>query len=423
MSSHLNLFEPYERKGAHYEDALTRAFLIVLRGVPLAHAAWLHLVDLAHRRNSGKGIPLLHELVVPTVLMQTAKIPADAVRVVSLVQTDEHVAVAHDAKPSDRRQVLDGVVGYGDFVIAIENKPWHGDIWTEQLHLNLPAGAQLDERIACVVWSDIVSAWGRLLDSNHLNRAEGLLVGDFIAYVERHFPGLYPYSRVRLCGIDHDRLTRRCKAVLTRIAGADRVDYHQGWGWYIDLLDGQCARKIGLFPEFSPTSPRLVIEIDPGDTMGQARLMYRDVSLERVDALLGQPGWQGRPNFHLLFMTSTFFRPGHRHGVHDYWSRWMGQPERIRLWKRNEFDAAFATLLELDMVTPEDRAAFDHQTVATKRDNVCFAPGVKFQWHLPLDEAARLDDRDQLEVTIEAAIDQGCSALELRRPSGSASVR
>lgn len=50
MSEYLNVFEPYERKAAHHEDALARVFPLVLRGVPVAHAAWLHLVDAAPRR-------------------------------------------------------------------------------------------------------------------------------------------------------------------------------------------------------------------------------------------------------------------------------------------------------------------------------------------------------------------------------------
>jgi hypothetical protein len=34
----LNIFYPYENKPAHFEDQLTRAYLCLLRHVPLAHA-------------------------------------------------------------------------------------------------------------------------------------------------------------------------------------------------------------------------------------------------------------------------------------------------------------------------------------------------------------------------------------------------
>ena len=71
------------------------------------------------------------------------------------------------------------------------------------------------------------------------------------------------------------------------------------------------------------------------------------------------------------------------------------------------------------MVGADRRAQFDACTKDTKRESICFAPGVTFQWQLPLDEAARLDDRDQLEAVVIAAIEQGTKALGLRWPRAS----
>jgi hypothetical protein len=79
----------------------------------------------------------------------------------------------------------------------------------------------------------------------------------------------------------------------------------------------------------------------------------------------------------------------------------------------------FAALLEFDMVGAEQRTEFERHTKETKRGNVCLAPGVSFQWMLPLDEAARLDDRGELEREILAAIEQGTKALKLRWPRSS----
>jgi hypothetical protein len=57
MTSHMNVYEPFERKDPTHEDNLTRAFLIVLKSVPAAHAAFLQLADEGHRLNNGDGIP------------------------------------------------------------------------------------------------------------------------------------------------------------------------------------------------------------------------------------------------------------------------------------------------------------------------------------------------------------------------------
>lgn len=415
MSDHLNLYKPYQRKNAGHEDALTRAFLIVLRGVPVAHAAWLNLVDQAHRANQGTGVPPLHALPIPKVYMQTAAVPEDATRVISLVQTDEEVFRETDAKSSDRRQVLDGVMGYGDLAIVVENKPSHSAIWEGQLDVNVPDGVEHDPRIATVTWESIVTAWGRLLEAGHLGNAEALLLGDFLDYVEEHFPRLRPYSKVSLCGTDSWRLTRRCKALLAAIGGKEHVAYHQGWGWYLDLPGGLSARKIGLFADARGDEPALVLEIDPGDTMGQAKVMYRAVQLEDVLALAEQDRWCGRPNFHLMFMTSGFFHVGPAHmPVADYWAMWTSNRALLRRWNRDDFDEAFQTLHGLGIVSLEQRAEFDKKTVETKRGSVIFAPGLTLRWRLPLDEAGVLDGRDRLEDEVAGAIMAACQVLKLR---------
>ena len=89
MTDHLNYFEPYQRREAHHEDQLTRAFLIILRHVPMAHAAWLALVDQGHRQNDGTGVPHLHELPEPDFYTQVRDLPDEVVRLVSVIQTDE----------------------------------------------------------------------------------------------------------------------------------------------------------------------------------------------------------------------------------------------------------------------------------------------------------------------------------------------
>lgn len=416
MLGHLNLYEPYDRKDARHEDALTRAFLLVLRGVPVAHAAWLHLVDQAHRTNGGGGAPPLYTLPAPTIHMQTAKVPEGVARVLSIVQTDEEVFRIDDAAPSDRRQVLDAVISYGKLAVVVENKPFHGHIWHGQLDVNIPVGVEHDPRVATITWSSIVSAWGRLLEAGHLGPAEALLLGDFLDYVEMHFPRLRPYSRVGLCGDDHDRLSRRCRAILTDLSDEASVSHHRGWGWYIDLPDGQCARKIGFFPEGTGEDASLCLEFDPGDTAGQARLFYDTCSCEEMLALLQRERWRAWPIFHLMYMTTGFFRPKPRQSVAEYWNIWQSRRELIRQWRREEFNAAFAALAELGVVDETDREEFERSTHQTKRKCINFAPGITFRWYLPLDEAAVLDRRDELVDVVRTAVEEGTAALKLTLP-------
>jgi hypothetical protein len=57
MRDPLNFFEPYESLPPTHENQLTRAFLVTLRLVPIAHAAWLRMVSDA--REGAKSLPPL----------------------------------------------------------------------------------------------------------------------------------------------------------------------------------------------------------------------------------------------------------------------------------------------------------------------------------------------------------------------------
>lgn len=196
----------------------------------------------------------------------------------------------------------------------------------------------------------------------------------------------------------------------------ESVQYHRGWGWYVDLPGGQIARKLGFFPEVGGKEPCLVLEIDPGDTMGQARKMFRDSSFDSIQDLLDGPYWHGWPNFHLMYMSSGFFRPGHLHDLPKYWRIWDQNRDLIRTWKREEYARAFGTLVELGVASASHRQDFEACATQTKRESIKFVPGVTLTWKLPLDEAAQLDDRDCLEDRVVGAIEEGTRALDLNWP-------
>lgn len=85
-----------------------------------------------------------------------------------------------------------------------------------------------------------------------------------------------------------------------------------------------------------------------------------------VGALLAEKGWSGRPTFHLMFMTTGFFRPPARITVMDYWRTWADHPKLIRQWKREEFESAFEALRAVGVVDDTDREAFEAKTSMTQ---------------------------------------------------------
>lgn len=283
--NHTNLFHPYDRKVAHHEDNLTRAFLAVLRAVPVAHAAWLDLVDRSHIQNYGNGVPKLHELPAATFMTQTATLGDPVERVFSVLHTDENYFTKKDVERSDRNQVLDGVVSYApELALVIENKPSSKNVWDGQLNVNVPETVEHDPRHACVKWRSIVRAWSDLLQAGRLSPAERVFIEDFLEFVEEFFPHLQPFHTLAACGTDEYRLRRRCRRILEAIAPGTVKDI-AGWS-YIDIPADVVALRIAL----NPVLPQnLKLSVYPGDTLRQAKKLYADFRLEDLQTKLASP--------------------------------------------------------------------------------------------------------------------------------------
>ncbi len=106
-------------------------------------------------------------------------------------------------KDSDRQQVLDGVVNYGNaLVVVIENKIAWGGV-TERTASSDPS-AWLSGQVRGETMLGEVAAVSRglfdLVERDLVSGAEGLLISDFFDLVEEHFPLIGPYSTLARCG-------------------------------------------------------------------------------------------------------------------------------------------------------------------------------------------------------------------------------
>ena len=121
MDSHLNFFIPYERAAAWHENQVTRALLVVLRYSPIAHQAWLRMVAPAyHLHNLSKAEFATQRQRV----LRSAEVPdGESIPGISVWLAPDAAQVSALIEPSDRQQVLDGIVTYGnDLVVVSENK-------------------------------------------------------------------------------------------------------------------------------------------------------------------------------------------------------------------------------------------------------------------------------------------------------------
>src|SRR5262249_4364370 len=171
MQDRLNFFEPWQRVPANHENQLTRALLVVLRYCPIAHQAWLSLVSPPDPRLT------LHSLPRPTFDTQRAQIlrsesqpktnePIKGISVLCAVDASNEVQSA--VLESDRGQVLDGIIRYGDdYVIVLESKlhEFVPGMMDQASNINIHGQPiQFDGPVRIISWRDVLASFTDLAD-------------------------------------------------------------------------------------------------------------------------------------------------------------------------------------------------------------------------------------------------------------------
>lgn len=414
MSDHCQIFRSYSQLPPDHEDLLTRAFLIVLRTSPLAQAAWVALVDSAHRDNGGAGIGNFYDLPTATVFTQQTSLTRSPTRLVSVLQTTQGArdVITQDVGPSDRSQRLDGIVYFGDtLAVAIENKPWD-DPNREQLSVNVPPDTTHDPRVANVLWPTIIDAWSNLLEGSTLNPAERLIIDDFLMFVDETFPSLRRVRSIRDCRQNQERLRVRCESILTatglgqvqRDAGGDHYLAFGGEGVDVGSLVALRAMLGARRPEehlhFHGDGIRLAVA--PGDTVGQARLLYSQYSADFAQQL-ERIGWEIHSNLHLSFITQHLLYPTCTLEGPDYWAFWCQHPDRIRQYQRTEWLELVDWLIENQLMHARERTEFNTVFTNTQRNSLNLCPGLIAFKGWTEEEATRLDDAQPLDTLTQLA--------------------
>jgi len=415
----LNYFSPYQSKGAWHEDQLTRAFLVVVRMVPLALAALLDLIrDEQVIRGSESPIPSSTELLTNEVEMQTQKnsIPQTTGRLVSVMMTDEEWKPEQDVVASDRGARYDGILSFDPrWIIVIENKPSSQNIWEEQVHPNLPEGHDIEiDPLAIVLrWRKVVERLTALVSANVLHGAERIIVDDFLQFVDEEFPYLNPYDTFGQCKTLALLLKRRCRTILESVAPG-RVQWQPKWGTsYILLNQPSPVKMCGLFPEPDGDEVQKVqLAIYPGDTMAQARAFFahfRSYGVDRLVALRNR-GWRIRPNFHF-----GFIRRGFGHGVNTR----LSLEEYIRYWTEHPIEqvslteGTFASVLHefvnTGMLDESDIGKVVAGLPPTAR-NFNVIPGIEMLFDWSLGQAVEIDRRDGMVEEFKRTANEALAA-------------
>lgn len=412
MRDPLNFFEPFEHLPAGHENQLTRAFLVLLRHSPLAHQVWLHLVD--------PGLAL-HSLPRPEWRTQQGRISEvssraaeERLRGISVIQAADTPVISGDVVESDRRAVYDGVITYGDdLVIVIENK-LDGPLSDRQAReINRhDAGIDFDPRPRPVSWRLVLDGFADLVDSDRAlaGGAERALIEDFLEFCQRHFPGLLPFSTLRRCARDPQRIRRRLGAVVARLA----PDPQDAEGHKLTVPDRATVERAYLDVDFDDMEQpaRVSVWMFPADTLGQARQLWsNEKKVSALRALLDRD-WRIAPNMHFTYRGTGLVDTHGPLRILDYISYWQEHIEVTRALERAEWNSYWDRLLESGIANLDDRAAFDAKFTNTKRHNAVPCPGVIADKGWPLAAAEDADDEGRLAELVRGTVNEMLMALE-----------
>jgi hypothetical protein len=403
----LNFYSPYERLPAGHENQLTRAMLLLLRMSPLAHVEWLRLI--APERS-------LRELPRPEFKTQTRAVriagdDAEDTEIVSVFLAPEKPqSGGGDVVESDRGQVLDAIVDYGELIAVVENKVFEADdLQARQINLT-GSGLQLvgGEEIVIVLWRDLLEALSGLRERELVAGAEAALLDDFLTYVENHFPDLGPFRNLALCDGVPRRIERRLRQVLGEAAGAEAESSSYGpriatpagavtgRDAYLTLIDGE----------------QIELALYPADTLSQAREFYaRAEAVHGVRALAGRDGWVVKPNFHFGHMQRGYCWTSSDIDIDDYLRLWEERISTEVSVPRDGWEAYWSWLIESGIARKEDRPEFQRNFSDTDRQTATPRPGVMLARCWPLPAAEELDSRSALTVAVREAVDEALSAV------------
>jgi hypothetical protein len=406
MDSRLNFFFPYERAPAWHENQLTRALLVVLRYSPMAHQIWLRMVAPGHTL---QDLPKAEFATQRQRVLESGATPSDgeAVTGISVWLAPDAAPISEAMSPSERQQVLDGVITYGDaLVVVVENKIRIGGV-TEQPHrINLHGAPVVWNDVpAAVDWQTLLAAFSDLIERSLVSGAEQLLVADFLELVEAYFPRIGPYSTLARCGSQPFRLERRLDTVLGK--AVDIPDTPEAGRRDLSGTD-----KIAMaYLKYSPKESSVCLRMYPADTLRQSRDLYGDRAAVEAVLALRNDGWQVDPNFHWGFMAKGFAWANTPCSLEEYCTFWVKEIGKTVELPRTEWNSYWARLESARIVEPAGKQQFDVDFTASQRTKAHPRPGLSCEFVWPLVEAQNLDSKGQFIMAVRTRLNEMLAAL------------
>lgn len=225
MINHLNVFNPFRNKTNYHEDELTRAFLIVLKNIPIAQSAFIDMIrEEMARMGCDLILPSFSEVEAKMRSIETQITHHNKLfeemggrRLISIIISDKKLYADKEVTPSSRGARYDGVLVYDpSWLLIIENKPDINNIWLEQLDPNVAEDIEIEEKPVSLSWSSIITRLSSLVEKDYIDGLEKVLLEDFFEFIDKEFPQLNPFYKFAVCKDNKYLLTKRCISIWSK---------------------------------------------------------------------------------------------------------------------------------------------------------------------------------------------------------------
>ncbi|MFM9865095.1 MAG: hypothetical protein ACKVRO_15965 [Micropepsaceae bacterium] len=298
---------------------------------------------------------------------------------------------------SDRGQVLDGIMRYGDEIVVVLESKLYGPADDRQArNINLHGQPiAFDGQIRRISWRDVLAAFTDLANEERslISGAEQVILTDFLAFISANFPQLGPFNTLRRCEGEGSRTTRRLQSILAHVLGGEPT-----------RLPGTHSTVTNAYLTYVDRQVRL--RMYPADTLQQARAFYsRPNAVERV-LILQTQGWRVLPNFHFGFMAKGFCWTKTTAPVAEYAAYWQKTISSTGQIERKDWNKYWRELVNARVVDSADREEFDDSFTRTSRTSASPRPGICCEFVWSIEDAERLDDSELLTRAAKERINQ-----------------
>jgi hypothetical protein len=416
--NYLNIFNPFKNKANNHEDELTRAFLILLKNIPLVQTCFIQMIrEVMIEKGCEQIIPQLleKESLIESVETQISnknelfKLAAGR-RLISIIISDDKLYDKIEVENSTRNARYDGVILYRPaWVLVVENKPSVENVWLGQLNPNVSDDIEIEKNPVSLSWRKVMETLSSFIERNLVHGTERALLNDFLEYVDHEYPQLNPYTHFSICKDNEYLLTKRCVSIMERIS-MGKVDYHRGWKHFI-AYNSEAIKEIALSVSFSKDEWVVQLELMPGDTMNQARNFYKRLQEPEIEKLL-KIGWHIRPNMHFAFRSSNLVWTDVTVEIQPYIDYWSKNIASLGQVSRNDFIDYCKNLEQAGMISSENWDDIKLKIINTNMQKINICPGVHFSYTWGHKEAVNLDKGDTFVNIVKQKINEAKSIWE-----------